>query len=94
MPFVFVFSPSLLLITDDFNLMTLLITLVGAMIGIALIGIAFSGYWFKPLSILERWVIGIVSLFFVAPGIKTMIFGFIVISPIFILQIFKKNSKS
>jgi len=47
-PFVFVFSPSLLLITDDFNLITLLITLLGAMIGIALIGIAFSGYWFKP----------------------------------------------
>ena len=93
-PFVFVFSPSLLLITDDFDLITLLITLVGAMIGIALIGIAFSGYWFKPLSILERWVIGIVSLFFVAPGIKTMIFGFIVISPIFILQILKKTSKS
>ena len=90
-PFVFVFSPSLLLITDDFNLITLLITLLGAMIGIALIGIAFSGYWFKPLSVLERWIIGIVSLFFVAPGMKTMIFGFIVISPIFILQIMNKK---
>jgi len=93
-PFVFVFSPSLLLITDDFNLITLLITLLGAMIGIALIGIAFSGYWFKPLSVLERWIIGIVSLFFVAPGIKTMIFGFIVISPIFILQIMNKKIKN
>ena len=93
-PFVFVFSPSLLLITDDFNLITLLITLLGAMIGIALIGIAFSGYWFKPLSVLERWITGIVSLFFVAPGIKTMIFGFIVISPIFILQIMNKKIKN
>ena len=84
----------LLLITDDFNLITLLITLLGAMIGIALIGIAFSGYWFKPLSALERWIVGIVSLFFVAPGIKTMIFGFIVISPIFILQIMNKKIKN
>ena len=93
-PFVFVFSPSLLLITNDFNLMSLCITLMGAMIGIALIGIAFAGYWFKPLSILERWIIGIISLFFVAPGIKTMIFGFIIISPIFILQIIKKDIKN
>ena len=67
---------------------------MGAMIGIALIGIAFAGYWFKPLSILERWIIGIISLFFVAPGIKTMIFGFIIISPIFILQIIKKDIKN
>ena len=39
-------------------------------------------------------VIGIVSLFFVAPGIKTMIFGIIVISPIFILQIMNKKLKN
>ena len=56
------------------------------MIGIALIGIAFSGYWFKPLSVLERWIVGIVSLFLLHQN-KNYDFGFIVISPIFILQI-------
>ena len=90
-PFVFVYSPSLLLITGEFQTNQLIITLVGTLIGIALIGIAFSGYWFRPLSKYEQILIGIGSLFFVAPGTGSMIIGLIIILPMLFLQFFKKN---
>ena len=90
-PFVFVYSPSLLLITGEFQTNQLVITLIGTLIGIALIGIAFTGYWFRPLMKYEQILIGIGSLFFVAPGTESMIIGLIFILPMFFLQFYKKN---
>ena len=90
-PFVFVYSPSLLLITGDFEIDRLVITLVGVLIGIALLGIAFTGYFISNLNNYHRWIIGIGSLFFVAPGIKTMIVGSLISFPILIYQYLKKD---
>ena len=90
-PFVFVYSPSLLLITGEFQINQLIITLIGTLIGIALIGIAFSGYWFRPLKKYEQIFIGFGSLFFVAPGTVSMVIGLIIILPMIFLQFYKKN---
>ena len=90
-PFVFVYSPSLLLITGDFELNKLVITLIGVLIGIALLGIAFTGYFVSDLKTYERWIVGFGSLFFVAPGLKTMIVGILISFPILIYQYLKKN---
>lgn len=90
-PFVFVYSPSLLLITGEFQISELIITLSGALIGIGLIGSAFSGYCIKSLKSYERWLMGFGSLFFVAPGINSMIVGFIIVLPILFFQFYKKN---
>ncbi len=90
-PFVFVYSPSLLLITGDFEIDRLVVTLVGVLIGIALLGIAFTGYFISNLNNYHRWIIGIGSLFFVAPGIKTMIVGSLISFPILIYQYLKKD---
>ena len=90
-PFVFVYSPSLLLITGEFQTNQLIITLIGTLIGIALIGIAFSGYWFRPLKNYEQIIIGVGSLFFVAPGTGSMIIGLLIVLPMLFLQLYKKN---
>ena len=90
-PFVFVYSPSLLLITGEFQTNQLMITLIGTLIGIALIGIAFTGYWFRPLMKYEQIIIGIGSLFFVAPGTGSMIIGLLIVLPMLLLQFYKKN---
>ena len=90
-PFVFVYSPSLLLITGEFQTNQLMITLIGTLIGIALIGIAFTGYWFRPLTKYEQILIGIGSLFFVAPGTGSMIIGLLIVLPMLFLQFYKKN---
>ena len=90
-PFVFVYSPSLLLITGEFQINQLIITLIGTLIGIALIGIAFSGYWFRPLKRYEQICIGVGSLFFVAPGTGSMIIGLMIVLPMIFLQFYKKD---
>ncbi len=64
-------------------------TLISAMIGIGLIGISFSGYWFKNVTIYQRWYLGVNSLFFIAPGIESSILGLFLISPILFLQLKK-----
>ena len=88
-PFVFVYSPSLLLVAQGFDIYIFFQTLISAMIGIGLIGVSFSGYWFKNVPIYQRWYLGVNSLFFIAPGIESSILGLFLISPILFLQ-FKK----
>ena len=85
-PFVFVYSPALLLVADGFTWMEFSITLLGAMLGIALLGAAFSGYLLAPLKSLERWYIAIISLLFVAPGLTTLLIGTALMLPILFLQ--------
>src|SRR5210317_50157 len=90
-PFVFVYSPSLLLITNDFDLVKLIVTVLGTLMGIGLIGIAFTGYWIKPLKTFEQWFLGFAALLFVAPGLNSMIVGLIAISPTIYSQFFEKG---
>ncbi len=88
-PFVFVYSPSLLLVAQGFDIYIFFQTLISAMIGIGLIGISFSGYWFKSVPIYQRWYLGVNSLFFIAPGIQSSILGLFLISPVIFLQLKK-----
>jgi len=86
-PFVFVYSPALLLVTEGFTWSAFGITLVGAMLGIASLGVSFSGYLVAPLTKLERWWVALVSLFFIAPGVTTMAIGVTLMIPPALMQI-------
>ena len=88
-PFVFVYSPSLLLVAQGFDIYIFFQTLISAMIGIGLIGISFSGFWLKSVPIYQRWYLGVNSLFFIAPGIQSSILGLFLISPVIFLQLKK-----
>ena len=85
-PFVFVYSPALLLVADGFTWWLFSITLAGAMLGIGSLGVAFSGYLVAPLTKLERWWVAIVSFLFIAPGLTTMLIGLALMCPIVLLQ--------
>ncbi len=85
-PFVFVYSPALLLVADGFTWAAFTVTLAGAMMGIASLGVAFSGYLFAPLKGIERAWIALVSLLFIAPGLLTMATGLVLMAPVFALQ--------
>ena len=91
-PFVFVYSPSLLLIAEGFSWGAFAVTLTGAMLGIAGLGVAFSGYLLAPMSRLERGWVGLVSLFFVAPGMTTMTIGLALWLPVLALQMRKRRA--
>ena len=86
-PFVFIYSPALLLVADGFTWWLFSVTLLGAMLGIASLGVAFSGYLIAPLEKWERWWVALVSFLFIAPGLATMAVGLILILPIVILQL-------
>lgn len=86
-PFVFVYSPSLLLVADGFTWTMFWITFLGAVIGIVLIAAAFTGFLFKPMLRLERALLGIAALFFVAPGIESAGIGALLAAPVVIRQI-------
>ena len=88
-PFVFVYSPSLLLVAQGFDMYIFFQTLISAMIGIGLLGVSFSGYLLKSVPIYQRWYLGMNSLFFIAPGIESSILGLLLISPILFLQLKK-----
>ncbi len=85
-PFVFVYSPSLLLVANGFSWDMFAITLVGAMLGIGTIGAAFSGFLLAPLSMVQRVWIGLVALLFIAPGLSSMAAGAVLMAPVLVLQ--------
>ena len=88
-PFVFVYSPSLLLVAQGFDLYIFFETLISAMIGIGLIGVSFAGYWLKTVPLFHRWYLGIVSLLFIAPGIQSSMIGLFLVLPVLFYQIKK-----
>lgn len=90
-PFVFVYSPSLLLVADGFTWAAFTVTLIGAMLGIATLGAAFAGFFMVPILRWERWYIGIISLLFIAPGLVTMAIGLTALAPIVIRQVRRKK---
>ena len=93
-PFVFVYSPSLLLVTPEFTWSSLAVTLTGAIIGITLLGAAFSGYALTNLNKIERYWLGAVALLFVAPGLTTMAVGAALVIPIAVIQVKRYRSIS
>ena len=92
-PFVFVYSPALLLVADGFTWWLFTVTLLGAMLGIASLGIAFSGYLLTHLKTWERWWVAIASFLFIAPGLATMAVGMVLMLPIAIMQIKRSKPK-
>ena len=86
-PFVFVYSPALLLIADGFTWWLFTVTLIGAMLGIASLGVAFSGYFISSLQKWQRWWVAIVSFFFIAPGLATMAIGLVLMLPILFMHL-------
>ncbi len=91
-PFVFVYSPSLLLVADGFTWQAFFVTLVGAILGIGSMGTAFAGYFIAPLTKPERWWIALTSLLFIAPGLATMGVGLVLLLPIILLQIKRRTA--
>jgi TRAP-type uncharacterized transport system fused permease subunit len=78
-----------LLVAQGFDLYIFFETLISAMIGIALIGVSFAGYWLKTVTLFQRWYLGTVSLLFIAPGLNSSMIGFFLILPIIFLQVKK-----
>lgn len=91
-PFVFIFSPSLLLVLKGFTWGEFFITLGGAMIGLVLLSASFSAYFLTHMKVWERWTFAIGALLFIAPGWQSGLAGLAVALPAVLTQFFRRSA--
>jgi TRAP-type uncharacterized transport system fused permease subunit len=80
-PFVFVFSPSMLIVVQDFSLQSFLLATFGAVAGITALSAAFSAYLVGPLYWIERLLLGAAAILLVAPEMTTTLIGLAILCP-------------
>jgi TRAP-type uncharacterized transport system fused permease subunit len=85
-PFVFVFSPSLLLVANGFTWDAFVITFVGCVLGITLLAAALSKFLWTELRRWEQGVLGVAALLTVAPGLVSTLIGLAFASPVLLRQ--------
>ena len=89
-PFVFVFSPSLLLVAKGFTWPDFIITFVGCIVGfifgITLLAAALSKSLFVEMNRWEQLLCGVGALLLVAPGLASGLVGLAVAAPVLLRQ--------
>jgi TRAP transporter 4TM/12TM fusion protein len=85
-PFVFVYSPSILFVTDGFTWQAFISTVAGCAIGIVFIGAALTGFFLTHMKMIERVVTFFASLLFIAPGLQSGFVGLVLLIPVLVSQ--------
>ncbi len=85
-PFVFVFSPSLLISVKGFTWYDFSVTLVGCMIGLVLLSAAFSRYFLVLMKGWERWLFTFGAFLTILPGALSGLIGLAICIPAFVSQ--------
>ena len=81
-PFVFVFSPSMLIMVEGFSIESFMLATCGSVIGITALAAAFSGYLIGPLWRTERIVLAFAAILLVAPELTTTLIGLGLFAPV------------
>lgn len=85
-PFVFVYGPSMLLVTQGFTWTDFALTTFGCVTGIFMLSAAFAGFMSTPLQPWQRILLGIASLPTVAPGLISTLGGIALALPVLLPQ--------
>lgn len=95
-PFVFVYSPAMLLVTKNFTWLAFFETTGGCMIGIGMLAAALTGYAIGHLAKWERWVLGIASILVIAPSRTATVAGLLLALPVVLRQfaVWRANRQS
>jgi len=91
-PFVFIFSPSLLLVLNGFTWEEFFITLCGAIVGLVFLSAAFSGYFLTHMKAWERWTFALAALLFIAPGWQSGLAGLALALPAVLAQFVRRSA--
>jgi TRAP transporter 4TM/12TM fusion protein len=92
-PFVFVFSPSLLLVASGFTWANFSLALFGCVTGIIALAAAFTGWFLGPMAKWERALTFVAALLLVAPDWKTTAVGLVLLVPVVWRQISSGRAK-
>jgi TRAP-type uncharacterized transport system fused permease subunit len=86
-PFVFVFSPSLLLVAKGFTVGDFTITFIGCVLGIVVLAAALSRFLLVELKRWEQLVCLAAALLLIAPGLWVTIAGALLVTPVLVRQL-------
>ncbi|WP_052042131.1 TRAP transporter permease [Paracoccus sphaerophysae] len=86
-PFVFVFQPALLLVTQDFTWANFALAFGGAVLGIYALSAAITGWLFAPLNMLERLLLAFAAMLLVAPDLTATLIGMVIVAPVALRQL-------
>jgi TRAP-type uncharacterized transport system fused permease subunit len=92
-PFVFVFSPALLLVTKGFTWSAFAVVFTACICSIFLLASALSRYLLVELKGWERALAIAGALIMIAPGLKMLLLGVVVVSPMLISQVMRSRAK-
>lgn len=87
-PFVFCYSPALLLVLPEYTWLEFFHTALTCAAGVAMLGIAFTGYMNAPMNMPLRLLLGVAGLASVHPGIWTDMVALAIAAPIVAHQYF------
>ncbi len=85
-PFVFVFSPSLLLVTSDFTWTNFAIAFIGCTLGITCLGAALSGFMLVRTKPWENLLLILAAILLVVPEARSSLIGLALIAPVMLRQ--------
>lgn len=85
-PFVFVFSPSLLLVVKDFSWSQLILATTGCVLGIVFLSAAFSKYLITHTRTWERLALAVAAILLIAPEAWSSVIGLLVVAPVLVAQ--------
>lgn len=91
-PFVFVFSPSLLLVTQSFTLPDFLLAFTGAVLGIVALSAAITNWLFGPLLLVERALLPMAALMMIAPEVISTVIGAAILGLVVLRQYLANRS--
>lgn len=81
-PFVFVFSPSMLLVTKSFSWPDMILGTTGCILGIVFLSAAFSKYLITHTRAWERLVLTLAALLLIAPEMWSSLAGLALVAPV------------
>ena len=86
-PFVFVFSPSLLLVAKGFTWYDFSVTFVGCILGITFLAAALSKYLLVEMKAWEQYVCTLAAILMIAPGLAPTLAGIAMVIPVLLRQL-------
>jgi TRAP-type uncharacterized transport system fused permease subunit len=86
-PFVFVFSPAMLLVTKGFTWFDFWFTTLGCIIGITMLAAALTGYGLALMKRWERLLLFIGSVMVVMPNMTGTVIGLLLCAPVLLHQL-------
>jgi TRAP transporter 4TM/12TM fusion protein len=86
-PFVFVFSPSLLLVAKGFTWYDFSVTFTGCILGITVLAAALSRYFLVEMKRWEQLLCLAAALLLIAPGLTVTLIGAVMVVPVLLRQL-------